>query len=103
LVLALAFTAGMMLTDGVNGWLVAEVLSRSDRTGWVASRLLSVLVALLSFTVAGLGASKWLIPQWGAWLSEHAAWLGLGLTALVVGAGLGFARSPRHIPKDQRC
>ena len=101
LVLALAFTAGMMLTDGVNGWLVAEVLSRSDRAGWVASRLLSVLVALLSFTVAGLGASKWLIPQWDAWLSDHAAWLGLGLTALVLGAGLGFARSPRHTSKDE--
>jgi high-affinity nickel-transport protein len=88
LVLALSFTAGMMLMDGLNGWLVAEVLSRSDRAGWFASRLLSVLLALLSFTVAGLGASKLLMPDWDRWLSEHAASLGLGLIVVVLGAGL---------------
>lgn len=82
--LALTFTAGMLITDGLNGWLVSEVLQRSDRAGRVASRVLGLLVGVLSLMIAGLGLARLSLARLDEILAEIAPWLGLGLTATIV-------------------
>lgn len=58
--LAAAFTAGMLLTDGLNGLWVARLLRRVDRTAIVASRVTALAVGLLSIGVAAYGAARYL-------------------------------------------
>jgi len=82
--LALAFTAGMLLTDGLNGWLVSEVLQRSDRAGVIASRVLGLLVGVLSLSIAGLGVARQFAAELDEILADRAPWIGLGLTATIV-------------------
>jgi len=82
--LALTFTAGMLLTDGLNGWLVSEVLQRSDRAGVIASRVLGLLVGALSLSIAGLGVARQFAVGLDEILADRAPWIGLGLTATIV-------------------
>ena len=53
--LGLVFTAGMVLTDTLNGWWVARLVGSSDAR---ASRLMGLTVAALCFVIAGIGAAK---------------------------------------------
>lgn len=89
--LALSFTAGMLLTDGLNGWLVSEVLQRSDRAGRTASRILGLLVGVLSLSIAALGVLRQFAVQIDEVLESQAPWIGLALTATIVLLGLRLA------------
>ncbi|MCE7901761.1 MAG: nickel transporter [Gammaproteobacteria bacterium PRO9] len=55
LLLALLFTLGMALVDGLNGFWVSRLLGRTDRLAAIASRIMSFTVAALSLGVAGIG------------------------------------------------
>jgi len=57
--LALLFTAGMLCTDGFNGWFVARLLAGVDARAARASRLMSLAVAAFSLGVAGVGLARW--------------------------------------------
>jgi high-affinity nickel-transport protein len=57
--LAVAFTAGMLLTDGLNGLWTARLLRRVDRTARIASRATGLAVGLLSIGVAAYGAARY--------------------------------------------
>lgn len=61
-VLGLIFMLGMMATDGINGWWVSRLIRRADRTALVTSRVLSLVIAGLSFMVALLGIAKHFSP-----------------------------------------
>ena len=45
LVLALLFIAGMLVTDGINGWCIARLIRRTDQTARVASRVMALAVS----------------------------------------------------------
>lgn len=84
-VLALLFTTGMLLTDGLNGWWVARLLASSDARAARASRVMGAAVALLSLGVAALGITRWLLPHVDGWADEQG--LAISAVLLVVVAG----------------
>lgn len=83
-VLGLVFTAGMVATDALNGYFVSKLIARADRRAAIASRIMSLAVATLSFIVAGAGCARLLSPTLDARLES----LGLALGAAVVAAVL---------------
>ncbi len=88
--LAIVFTAGMVVIDGINGLWIARLIRRSDATAQVASRVMGLAVASVSLLVAGLGAARLLWPMVGAWAEGKELLLGLAVVALLFAAfGLG--------------
>ena len=49
LVLALLFTFGMLLTDGINGLWIARLIARADQVALVASRVMGLVVSGCQF------------------------------------------------------
>lgn len=93
--LGLIFTAGMMTVDGANGLWVATMLRRADRRALAASRVMSLAIALLSFSIAAFGAARYFAP-WALAAEGAGPVAGLGVIALVLLsfiAGLRLAKS----------
>lgn len=74
LLCALLFTAGMVVTDGLNGWWITRLLRRSDHAALTASRRMGWAVVAVSLLTAGLGLA-------GRWSND-----GFGLPELLPGA-----------------
>jgi len=91
-VLALLFMAGMLLTDGVNGWWVARLLAASDARAARASRVMGGTVSAVALGVAALGIARWLSPQVDGWADDQGLAIGL-LVLLVLAASYVLARS----------
>jgi high-affinity nickel-transport protein len=67
LILALCFVVGMVVTDSINGLLVAKLITRSEQFVRRAGRLFSILVAGSALAVAGFDAAKLsseLVSKW---------------------------------------
>jgi len=70
LLCALVFTAGMLVTDGLNGMWIARLLRRSDQAALTASRGMGWAVVAVSLFTAGLGLAGQLstdgaeLPEW---------------------------------------
>ena len=94
-VLGLVFTAGMAATDAVNGYTMSRLIARADRRAAVASRVMSLAVALLSFLVAGLALARLHSPALGQ--SLEGAGVALG-AAVVAGMIAAFALALRAAP-----
>jgi high-affinity nickel-transport protein len=99
-VLGLVFTAGMATTDWVNGYTMSRLIARADRRAAVASRVMSVAVALLSLLVAGIALVRVHSPAFDSSLEG----LGLALgAAVVISMVIAFvvamraARSPANV------
>lgn len=100
LVLGAIFVAGMLITDGINGWWVARLVARSDALAAAASRIMGAGIACASLVVAGLGIARLGSPRVDAWTQGRSLVFGLTVIA-VVGCGyllaLAMARRPgRH-------
>jgi nickel/cobalt transporter (NiCoT) family protein len=80
LVLGLVFTAGMVTIDAVNGYAVSRLINRADRRAAVASRVMSLAVALLSLGVAGIALARMHWPAADAYVEQ----LGLAAGGIVV-------------------
>jgi high-affinity nickel-transport protein len=87
------FTLGMLLVDGVNGAWVAILLKRADRRARMASRAIGLFVALISFTVAALGAARYFSSRFDGGLDTRGLLVGIALiVAIALGSILlGFA------------
>ena len=83
LLLGSTFLAGMLLTDGCNGLLIARLLDRSDELARVASRVMGLAVGLSSLAVAALGIARFALPGFGAWSEGRELEFGVGVVALV--------------------
>jgi nickel/cobalt transporter (NiCoT) family protein len=83
LLLALLFTVGMLVTDGVNGWWIARLLRRSDRSARVASRVMALAIAGIGLFTAGLGVAGRTLPAVGGWSDAMALWFGATILAIV--------------------
>jgi high-affinity nickel-transport protein len=83
-----AFTLGMLVPDGANGWWVARIARSANRRGAAASRVMGLVVGVLSLAVAGLGLAKYFFRDGAAHLAGHP----LALSMLVIGiVAAGFA------------
>ena len=90
--LGAAFTAGMLVTDGVNGWWMARLIGRSDRRALVASRIMGLAVAAMALAIAGVGLAGMVGSPAGGWMEGRELWVGTGVVAWMLGAfALGVA------------
>ena len=95
LALAGAFVAGMLVTDGVNGWWVARLLRRSDRGAARASRIMCVSVAGVSLGTAALGIATRLSDPFDRWAGAHETAFGGAIVAVMLLAFLaGLLSTP---------
>jgi high-affinity nickel-transport protein len=97
LALGLLFMLGMFATDGVNGLWISRLIRRSDEVARIASRVMGIVVSLLSLAVAALGVAKWTLPAVSAWSEGKELALGSAVVltiALSFVAALRLARRP---------
>lgn len=96
--LGLAFTLGMLLADGANGFWIARLLRRADRNARIASRVMGLMIAAISFAIAALALARWLNADISAWFEGKELLLGAGVIALLSGSfvlGNWLARGSR--------
>ncbi len=96
--LGITFMCGMMVTDGVNGLWFSRLLARADRRARIASRVMGLTVAGLSFAVGAFGLARYLLPQVAAYSAGRELYLGsllLAVVALSSLLALGLARKER--------
>ncbi len=98
--LGLLFVLGMFAADGLNGWWIARLISRADRTAAIASRIMSVAVSGVSLLVAALGIGKMLSPAINGWSDGKELGFGLAVVLVIASSYLAarwFARvSPQR-------
>lgn len=90
-ILASCFAGGMILTDTINGIVVAGLIRRSEQFVQRAGRLFSLLVASSALFVAGFGASKFASSAVDAWADGKELVFGLLLLGIIL-LGYGIAR-----------
>lgn len=98
LALGIAFTSGMLIADGANGLWIAGLLRRADRRARIASRVMGLMVAAISLSVAAFGLARWLRTDVSDWYEGKELWVGVSvLVALGVSFLIGtwLARTPR--------
>jgi high-affinity nickel-transport protein len=86
--IGLVFVTAMALVDGLNGGWLAGLMRAQDRRARLASRVLGLFVALLSFGVAGVGAVRYFDSRLDAVLEGYSGVLGVALilgSVVVVG------------------
>ena len=83
LMLALLFIAGMLLTDGLNGWWISRLIKRSNATSRVASRVMALAVSGVSLLTAGLGVATQTLPHIDTWTEGKELWFGAAIVAVI--------------------
>jgi high-affinity nickel-transport protein len=96
-VLGLAFTLGMLVTDGVNGLWIARLIRRADQAARIASRVMGLSVSLLGIAVGTFGLVKYLSPAVDAWSGDKALGLGLLVIGLIAAAFVVAVRLARPV------
>lgn len=97
LLLALLFTAGMLVTDGLNGWLIWRLIHRSERSAQVASRTVALAVSGVGLLTAGLTLATRFDPAADLWAAGKGLWFGGAVIAVVFTSffvGQRLARAP---------
>lgn len=84
--LGVVFTAGMMATDALNGLWVSHLVARADARAAVASRIMSLAVAVATLAIAALAVARHALPGLDAQLDGWGAALGFAVAGLVAGA-----------------
>jgi high-affinity nickel-transport protein len=95
LLLALAFVAGMIATDSVNGLAVAYLIGKSERFAERAGRLFSLLVASSALLVAGLGVARCSSDIVDAWADGKQLMFGALIVCITVAGFLVARRQSR--------
>jgi high-affinity nickel-transport protein len=96
--LGFVFTAGMVTTDSLNGFYMSKLIYRADRRAAVASRIMSVAVAVLSIVIAGLGFARLHWPAVDAKLESFGFALGVAVVLAMVAAYAFAMRAARAAP-----
>ena len=68
---------GMLITDGINGVLISQLIKRSDQTARVASRVMALSVSGVSILVAVISIAAELSTSFDAWREGKELWLGV--------------------------
>ncbi len=98
LLLGLLFTAGMLLTDGINGWLIWRLIHQSERTACVASRTVALAVSGVGLLTAGLALATRFVPAAELWAEGKELWFGGAVVAIVLASFLVGQRLARPMP-----
>jgi high-affinity nickel-transport protein len=83
LLLGALFVAGMLVTDGLNGWWIGRLIGRADAFAARASQRMGIAVAVLSLGVAALGIARQVSGRVDRWADEQALLVGAATVALV--------------------
>jgi high-affinity nickel-transport protein len=102
LLLGLVFTAGMLLTDGVNGWLIWRLIHHSERSARVASRAVALAVAGVGLLTAGLALATRFVPAAELWADGKELWFGAAVVAIVLASFLVGQRLAQAVPAGAR-
>lgn len=102
-VLALAFAAGMVITDASNGAWMAHLARRSDQTNKQAARAMTLTVALMSLLTGTAVACSCIWPSFNQWLNRHELFVSLlvvvgVICAYLVGRSAFLPDRPRMAP-----
>jgi high-affinity nickel-transport protein len=98
LTLGAAFTMGMLLADGANGLWIAGLLRRADHRARIASRVMGLMVAAISFGVAGFGLARRLNAGISQWYDGKELLVGVGVIVVLTASfvlGNWLARGAR--------
>jgi high-affinity nickel-transport protein len=90
--LGLAFTLGMLVTDGVNGLWISRLITRADRVACIASRTMGLAVSGLSLLVAAFGVARYFSPAVEGWTDGRELIIG---TAVIAFLGASFLLAVR--------
>lgn len=83
LLLGLLFTFGMLVTDGANGYWIARLIRRSDRTARAISRVVALAVAGVSLLTAALVLATLFASGAHAWVQGKELWFGIAIIAVI--------------------
>jgi nickel/cobalt transporter (NiCoT) family protein len=83
LMLGILFTAGMLITDGINGLWISHLINRTHQTALIASRVMSLGVAGVSLLVAAFGVAKQLMPAVSVWSDGKELLLGMCVVGIL--------------------
>ena len=77
--LGLVFMAGMMVSDGLNGWWIGRLAQRADAKSAAISRTMSFSIGALSIAIAMLGIIKYFSPDVAASIDRAGLLIGICL------------------------
>lgn len=84
--LALVFTLGMLLVDGLNGMWIARILRRADERSRSISRAMGLTIVSLSLTLAAWSALRQFAPRVDAWADGKELAFGAAIIASILAA-----------------
>jgi len=91
----------MVTTDTLNGFTMSKLIYRADRRAAIASRIMSVAVALLSLLVAGMGLAKLYLPVVEETLKDLGLTVGVAVVVAMVAAFVLAMRVAKSAPAAQ--
>ena len=96
--LGMVFTAGMVVTDALNGFFMSKLIYRADRRAAIASRIMSLAIAAVSFAVASLGIARlgWPVVDEGLGLAYGAAVVAAMIAAFALAMRAAKAAPAAH-------
>ena len=101
LLLALLFTAGMLVTDGINGWLIWRLLHHSERIALVASRAVALAVSGVGLLTAGLTVTTRVVPAADLWAEGKGLWFSAAVVGVVCISFVVGQRLARAAPTER--
>lgn len=100
--LAALFIAGMLLTDGLNGWWIARLVRRSDQAAEIASRTMALSVSAVALLTAAVAVAKLAWPGFDDWSDGKELWFGAAVVVLIGASyGLGQHLARRAAPRGR--
>lgn len=82
--LAVVFTLGMLLVDGLNGMWIARLLRRADERARSVSRAMGLAIVSLSLALAGWSALRQFSPGLDAWGEGKELFFGTGMIVVML-------------------
>jgi len=86
LMLGLLFMFGMLVTDGINGLWISNLIRRADQIALIASRVMGLAVSGLSLLLAAFGVLKLSSPMVEAWSEGSEVLFGAAVVGVVAGS-----------------
>ncbi len=96
LMLGALFVAGMLVTDGINGWWISRLIARADQLAVIASRVMGLAVSGVSLIVAALGVARMSLPWVDGWADGKEIAFGAVVVGVVAGSYLVARALARH-------
>jgi high-affinity nickel-transport protein len=102
LLAAACFVAGIAAVDGLNGWVIAQMVLAVDRRAALASRIMTAAaIATISISVGCLVLAKLAAHPLAGWVEAHGMWVSAAVLAVCAAAlGATFFVAPSRARED---